>query len=85
MKIMKGKARSYMSNTSKIQNESKIITSMRFCIYIIPWSKSKSWVMVVLFLYIKSDNLFVSLYDQPLLIHFSLSDDLGKSKLVDFL
>jgi len=44
MKIMKGKARSYISNTSESQNGTKIITSMRFCICIIPWSKSKSWL-----------------------------------------
>lgn len=85
MKIMEGKARSYTSNTSEIQKESKIIIIVRFYIYIILCSKSKSWVKVVLFLYTKSDNLFVSLYDQPLLIHFSLSNDSVKSKLADFL
>jgi len=82
---MKGKGRSYISNTNEIQKETKIITSTRFCIYIIPWSKSKSWVMVVLFLYTKSDNLFVSLYGQPLLIHFILSDGSVKSKLAGIL
>jgi hypothetical protein len=85
MKIMKGKARRYISNNSEIQDETKIITSMRFCIYIIPWNKSKSWIVVVLFLCMKSDNLFVSLYYQPLIIHFSLSDVSIKSQLAAIL
>jgi len=82
---MKGKTRRYTSNNSEIQDETKIITSMRFCIYIIPLNKSKSWITVVLSLYMKSDNLFVSLYYQPLIIHFSLSGVSVKSQLAAIL
>jgi hypothetical protein len=60
---MQGKARSYASNTCEIQNETKMVTNMYFWIYIIPWCKSKSWVMVVLFKYTKSDNCDVKLYN----------------------